>query len=53
MTKSRRASWIALVIGASVTVFWVATCARYIESAFGWEAVMTVPPHELGRHVRA
>ncbi len=39
MTKSRRASWIALVIGASVTVFWLAISARYLESAFGWDAV--------------
>ena len=41
MTKSRRASWIALVIGASVTVFWLAISARYLESAFGWDALMT------------
>ncbi len=48
MTKSRRASWIALAIGASVSVFWLAVCARYLETAFGWDALMKAPAHELG-----
>jgi len=48
MMSSRRASWIALAIGASVTVFWLAACARYIENALGWPALLTLPPHDLG-----
>ncbi len=48
MTKSRRASWIALAIGISVTVFWLAASARYVESTFGWDTVREVRLHELG-----
>ena len=48
MTKSRRATWIALVIGAPVTVFWLIVSARYVETVIGWEALIRMPPHELG-----
>ena len=48
MTKSRRASWIALAIGFLVTVFWLTASVRYVESTFGWGALREVRLHELG-----